>query len=89
MYLRSEPVVTFHIYSDGQHGDSVLPFAERWNQPEVLTDQVQLPSHPGWFTLTWIVPSVPEVDAIGIQVVHHHGSGQLTLAIDALSWPGS
>jgi hypothetical protein len=80
--------VTFHIYSDGQHGGSVLPFAERWNKPEVLADNVQLPSHPGWLTVTWVVPSVPEVNAIGLQVVHH-GSGPLTLAIDALTWPGS
>ena len=66
----------------------MLPFAERWNQPEDLADKVQLPSHPGWFTLTWVVPSVSQVNAIGLQVVHH-GRGPLTLAIDALTWPGS
>lgn len=86
--LRPGDKVTFHIYSDGQTGGSVLPFAERWNQPEVLADKVQLPFHPGWFTVTWVVPAVSAVDAIGIQVVHH-GSGPLTLAIDALTWPGS
>jgi hypothetical protein len=86
--LRPGDKVTFHVYSDGQTGGSVLPFAERWNQPEVLADKVQLPSHPGWFAVTWVVPAVSEVDAIGIQVVHH-GSGPLTLAIDALTWPGS
>lgn len=86
--LRPGDKVTFHIYSDGQKGGSVLPFAERWNHPEDLADNVRLPSRPGWFTLTWVVPSVPEVDVIGIQVVHH-GSGPLTLAIDALTWPGS
>jgi hypothetical protein len=86
--LRPGDKVTFHIYSDGQAGGSVLPFAERWNQPEDLADNVRLPSHPGWFTVTWVVPAVSEVDAIGIQVVQH-GSGQLTLAIDALTWPGS
>ena len=86
--LRPGDKVTFHIYSDGQKGGSVLPFAERWNHPEDLADNVPLPSHPGWFTVTWVVPSVAQVDAIGIQVVHH-GSGPLTLAIDALTWPGS
>lgn len=86
--LRPGDKVTFHIYSDGQNGGSVLPFAERWNQPEDLADKVQLPSHPGWLTVTWVVPSVSQVNAIGIQVVHH-GSGPLTLAIDALTWPGS
>ena len=49
-YLRPGDKITFHIYSDGQNGGSVLPFAERWNQPEDLADKVQLPSHPGWFT---------------------------------------
>jgi hypothetical protein len=86
--LRPGDKVTFHIYSDGQQGGSVLPFAERWNHPEDLADNVPLPSHPGWITVTWVVPSVSQVDAIGIQVVHH-GSGPLTLAIDALTWPGS
>jgi hypothetical protein len=86
--LRPGDKVTFHIYSDGQQGGSVLPFAERWNHPEDLADNVQLPSHPGWITVTWVVPPVSQVDAIGIQVVHH-GSGPLTLAIDALTWPGS
>ena len=86
--LRPGDKVTFHIYSDGQKGGSVLPFAERWNHPEDLADNVALPSHPGWITVTWVVPSVSQVDAIGIQVVHH-GAGPLTLAIDALTWPGS
>lgn len=86
--LRPGDKVTFHIYSDGQRGGSVLPFAERWNQPEDLANKVLLPAHPGWITVTWVVPAVSQVDAIGIQVVHH-GSGPLTLAIDALSWPGS
>ena len=86
--LRPGDKVTFHIYAEGQHGGSVLPFAERWNRPEVLADKVQLPSHPGWLTVTWVVPSVPEVNAIGLQIVQH-GSGPLTLAIDALTWPGS
>jgi hypothetical protein len=86
--LRPGDKVTFHIYSDGQQGGSVLPFAERWNHPEDLADNVPLPSHPGWITVTWVVPTVSQVDAIGIQVVHH-GTGPLTLAIDALTWPGS
>ena len=86
--LRPGDKVTFHVYSDGQKGGSVLPFAERWNHPEDLADNVPLPSHPGWITVTWVVPAVAQVDAIGIQVVHH-GTGPLTLAIDALTWPGS
>ena len=60
--LRPGDKVTFHIYSDGQQGGSVLPFAERWNQPEDLADKIPLPAHPGWFSLTWVVPSVSQVE---------------------------
>ena len=86
--LRPGDKVTFHIYSDGQSGASVKPFAEQHLHPEALTAQVQLPSRRGWFSLTWVVPSVARVDAIGVQILYN-GSGPLTLAIDALSWTGS
>jgi hypothetical protein len=67
--LRPGDKVTFHIYSDGQAGGSVLPFAERWNQPEDLAGNVQLPSgrparprpaHPGYrrLDLAWILTTL-------------------------------
>ena len=87
-HLQPGDTVTFHIYSDGQSGGSVLPFAELFPHPEDLAENVPLPTHRGWFTLTWTVPSVPHVEAIGMQVVHH-GRGPLRLAIDALTWTGS
>jgi hypothetical protein len=87
-HLQPGDKVTFHIYSDGQTGGSILAFAEQWSHPEDLVDNVALPTHPGWFTLTWVVPSLARIDAIGIQVVHH-ASGPLYLAIDALRWTGS
>jgi hypothetical protein len=86
--LRPGDTVTYRIYSDGQSGGRVGVFAETWNQPEDVAEVIPLPTHRGWFSLAWVVPSVSHVDAIGIQVAHH-GSGNLTLAIDALSWTGS
>lgn len=87
-HLRPGDTVTFHIWSDGQGGGRVGVFAETLNQPEDIAETVPLPTHPGWFTVTWVVPSVSHVDVIGIQV-GRHGSGKFTLAIDALSWTGS
>jgi hypothetical protein len=86
--LRPGDSVTFHIYSDGQSGGRVGVWAETMNQPEDVVETVPLPTHRGWFTLTWTVPSVSRVDVIGVQVAHQ-GGGKLTLAIDALSWTGS
>lgn len=87
-HLRPGDTVTFHIWSDGQSGGRVGVFAETLNQPEDIAETVPLPTHPGWFSVTWVVPSVSHVDVIGIQV-GRHGSGKFTLAIDALSWTGS
>jgi len=86
--LRPGDTVTYHIWSDGQSGGRVGVFAETLNQPEDVAETVPLPTHRGWLTLTWTVPSVSKVDVIGVQVAHD-GSGKLTLAIDALSWAGS
>jgi hypothetical protein len=87
-HLQPGDTVTYHIYSDGQSGGRVGVFAETLNQPEDVAEVVPLPTHRGWFTLTWTIPSVSKVDVIGVQVAHK-GSGKLTLAIDALSWAGS
>jgi hypothetical protein len=87
--LRPGDVITYHIWSDGQKRSTVLPWAEEWPHPEDWTESVPLPTHPGWFTLTWVVPSgVYPVNAIGLQF-HHNARGPLHVAIDALSWTGS
>jgi hypothetical protein len=87
--LRPGDVITYHIWSDGQKRSSVLPWADEWPHPEDWTENVPLPTHPGWFTLTWVVPSgVYPVNAIGLQF-HHNARGPLHVAIDALSWTGS
>jgi hypothetical protein len=87
-HLRSGDTVTFHVYSNGQNA-SVEPFVQESSaDSEDVAESVQLPSQRGWFNLNWVVPSVSSVYAIGMQVTNH-GSGQITLAIDALTWPGS
>jgi len=86
-HLRPGDKVTFHIYSYGQNA-SVEPFVQESDYSEDVAEGVPVPSQRGWFTLTWVVPSVPSVHAIGMQVTNH-GSGPLTLAIDAMTWPGS
>jgi hypothetical protein len=86
-HLQSGDEVTYHIYSNGE-GGMVEPFAEASGDPEDVAESVPLPSQPGWFTLTWTIPSVSNVWTIGMQVTNH-GGGQLTLAMDALTWTGS
>jgi hypothetical protein len=88
-HLRPGDVMTYHIWSDGQKHSDVLPWAQEYPGPEDWTETVPLPTHPGWFTLRWTVPSgVYPVNAIGLQF-HHNAKGALHVAIDALSWPGS
>jgi hypothetical protein len=85
--LQPGDTVTFHIYSYGDDV-SVEPWAEANGQPEDVAESVQLPSQPGWVTLSWTVPSVGSVYAIGMQVTNHDG-GTTRVALDALTWPGS
>jgi hypothetical protein len=85
--LRTGDQVVYHIWSNGQAG-GVRPFVEdgdfgvSFGQP----GDTPLPSKAGWFTLTWKIPSVSSLQTIGMQVTNP-GSGKLTLAVDALSWP--
>jgi hypothetical protein len=85
--LKPGDTVTFHYYS---YGDNVKvePWAEAYGHPEDWVESVQLPSQPGWVTLSWVVPNVGTVYAIGTQVTNN-GSSTSTVALDALSWPGS
>jgi hypothetical protein len=85
--LRTGDQVVYHIWSSGQAG-GVRPFVEdgdfdvAFGQP----GDTPLPSKAGWFTLRWKIPSVSGLQTIGMQVTNP-GSGTLTLAVDALSWP--
>jgi hypothetical protein len=86
-HLQPGDTVTFRYYS---YGDDVKvePWAEAYGQPEDWVESVQLPSRPGWVTLSWVVPNVGTVYAIGTQVTND-GGGTSTVALDALSWHGS
>ena len=86
-HLRSGEKVTFRVYSNGENG-TLQPFVQDDGYDEHWAGRVQLPSKRGWFTLTWTVPSVSSVHAIGLQLTNP-GKSRLTIAIDALTWPGS
>jgi len=79
--------VVFRVWSSGGPGD-VRPFVQDKDFAEHMVGPVRaLPSGTGWFTVTWTVPDV-SVHAIGLQLTNP-GSGQLEVAIDALTWPGA
>jgi hypothetical protein len=87
--LKPGDEVIYHVWSSGQPG-GVRPFAQDgdydiyFGQPA----DTPLPARAGWFTLTWTVPSLSGLRAIGMQVTNP-GSGSFRLAVDAMSWPGS
>ncbi|HUZ23532.1 MAG TPA: hypothetical protein VMV07_07190 [Streptosporangiaceae bacterium] len=85
--LRPGDEVIYHVWSSGQAG-GLRPFVQDgdFNVHFGQSADTPLPSKAGWITLKWMVPSVSSVHAIGMQVTNP-GSGNLTLAIDALSWP--
>jgi hypothetical protein len=87
--LQPGDTVTYHVWSSGQPG-SVRPFIQNDSFQEDFAGSADtpLPSSEGWFTLTWTVPATSSVKGIGMQVINP-GSGSLTLAIGALSWPRS
>jgi hypothetical protein len=87
--LQPGDQVIYHLWSSGQ-GGGVRPFVQDGGYGIHFSQSadVPLPSSAGWFTLRWTVPSVSGLRAVGMQVTNP-GSGKLTLAIDALSWPGS
>ena len=84
--LHSGDKVTFHIWSSGQDA-SIQPFVQDDAFKPYKVGSVQLPSR-GWFTLPWTIPSVSSVNAIGLQLTNP-GTSRITIAIDALTWPGS
>jgi len=85
-HLRPGDKVSFHIWSSGRNG-SVQPFVQDDSYNAHKAGSTPLPAR-GWFTLNWTVPDVSSVHAIGLQLTNA-GSAKLTIAIDALSWPGS
>jgi hypothetical protein len=86
--LPSGTQITYHVFATGTAG-SLLPFVQDSAfQNHFVNAAIPLPSQPGWFTLTWRVPATPSVHAIGLQL-NNPGGGQLTLDLDALTWPST
>jgi hypothetical protein len=77
------------MWSDGV-ASGVRPFVQddRFVVYFAQPDDYPLPAGPGWTTLSWPVPAVAAVHAVGLQVTNP-GRGRLTIALDALEWPGA
>jgi hypothetical protein len=84
--LKTGQTVTYHVWSSGEPG-SVQAFIADDNNNIYDAASAELPSAPGWFTLTWTVPAHPSIEGIGLQVNNPYPGSSLTLAIGALSWP--
>ncbi|WP_128804317.1 MULTISPECIES: right-handed parallel beta-helix repeat-containing protein [unclassified Streptomyces] len=75
--------VTYHVYA-AQSGTTVTPFVRDKSYTATMAGSVAL-TQGQWTTITWTVPSVSSVGAIGLDA----SSGTGTVAIDALTWPTS
>jgi hypothetical protein len=75
--------VTYHVYA-AQSETTVTPFVRDANYAATMASSVTLPRGQ-WTTVTWTVPSVSEVGAIGLDA----SSGTGTVALDALTWDAS
>ncbi|CAM3578189.1 hypothetical protein KIPE111705_15175 [Kibdelosporangium persicum] len=80
--LRTGTTVTYQVWAD-RDGITVRPFVrDAQHRPVFPTGaEHRLPARQ-WVTVTWQVPSVPAVGAIGLEVAP--GTG--TVALDALTW---
>jgi hypothetical protein len=81
--LTPGATVTYHVYAD-RPGTTVAPFVRDRNHRAVQASPVALPAGQ-WTTVTWTVPRVDAVGALGLDA--SAGSGTVTL--DALTWPTS
>ncbi|MEU6539515.1 hypothetical protein [Streptomyces sp. NPDC047000] len=73
--------ITYHVYA-AQSGTTVTPFVRDKNYSPTSVGPVALPAGR-WTTVTWTVPSVASIGAIGLDA--SPGTGTVTL--DALTWP--
>lgn len=88
--LTSGMRVTVHLWSSDP-GNTAVRFwamnsqsAVTW-APENPSGDIPLPPGPGWSAMTWTIPAVDLVHAIGIQV-DSGTSALLRVAIDNVSW---
>ncbi|MHC3469502.1 carbohydrate binding domain-containing protein [Streptomyces sp. 7R007] len=81
--VRAGSTVTYHVYA-AQSATTVTPFVRDKSYAATMAGSVVLPKGQ-WATVTWTVPSVSGVGAIGLDA----SSGTGTVTIDALTWPTS
>ncbi|MHC3469503.1 choice-of-anchor Q domain-containing protein [Streptomyces sp. 7R007] len=81
--VRAGSTVTYHVYA-AQSATTVTPFVRDKSYAATMAGSVVLPKGQ-WATVTWTVPSVSGVGAIGLDA----SSGSGTVTIDALTWPTS
>ncbi|MGW1562522.1 hypothetical protein ACWCQ1_39300 [Streptomyces sp. NPDC002144] len=79
--VRAGSTVTYHVYA-AQSATTVTPFVRDKNYTATMAGSVAL-TQGQWTTITWTVPSVSSVGAIGLDA----SSGTGTVTIDALTWP--
>jgi hypothetical protein len=80
--LRTGTTVIYHVWAD-QTGTVVRPFVRDARYNAVLAgDPVTLPAQQ-WTTVSWQVPTVPDVGLIGLDAAPGTGS----VVLDALVWP--
>jgi transcriptional regulator with XRE-family HTH domain len=82
--------VTVHLWSSDPGNTAVRFFAMNSQSavawaPENPGGDIPLPPGPGWSAMTWTIPAVDQVHAIGIQV-YSGTSAPLRVAIDNVSW---
>jgi hypothetical protein len=82
--------VTVHLWSSDPGNTAVRFFAMNSQSsvawaPENPGGDIPLPPGPGWSAMTWTIPAVDQVHAIGIDV-DSGTSAPLRVAIDDVSW---
>jgi hypothetical protein len=85
--LAAGAQVTFHIYATGQTG-GIRPFVQNGAYQTVFAQATDtpLPSQPGWIAVTWTVPAVTTVHAVGLQLANPDPDTTLTIPLDDLTW---
>ncbi|WP_433428518.1 helix-turn-helix domain-containing protein [Nonomuraea sp. CA-141351] len=88
--LHPGMAVTVWVWAPGAQHGGVRFFAMNsaskpvW-APENPDTEIPLPIHPGWTPLTWTVPPVDHLHAIGMQF-YAESDAPMSIAIDSITW---
>jgi transcriptional regulator with XRE-family HTH domain len=88
--LRPGMRVTLHLWVPGLEDGGVRFFVYSSTSqtvwaPETAETEVHLPTRTGWSALSWTVPPVDHVHAIGMQIWSEYDR-PLVMALDAIRW---